>query len=130
MNLKNLMQFIKKIDKQAEIPIARQNAAYIDDGHIMIIRVSSRIPGRSFVGLPIDKALADKWVPVENLCARLTKDVGSVEYRDYKLIFDWGGGLITATMVYDDYKYSKHYNIKTPQIFQTRQEGDYVFRTT
>lgn len=67
--MKEIISFVDKMkgkSKKAEpmrIPIFRQSASFIDGDRVMLVRVTSRIPGKSLVGLPVSKTRADVWVP-------------------------------------------------------------------
>lgn len=67
--MKEIISFVDKMkgrSKKAEpmrIPIFRQSAAFIHEDRVMMLRVTSRIPGKSLVGLPVSKTRANIWVP-------------------------------------------------------------------
>lgn len=123
------MQFLHKMDKTLDMPIFSADSMFIDDGHIMALRLISRMPGKSFVGLPLDPSKKNLAVPMDSLIKRLNSEVMDVYYKDGRLYYSWKDSpeLAVSTAVRE----SDNPNIKKFAWGRNANiEGDIRFRTT
>lgn len=127
--LKAVAQFVHKMDKDLDMPIFSSDTQFVDSNHIMALRLVSRMPGRSFVGLPLEQSKRDLAVPMESFIKRLNASVMDVYYQDGRLYYSWRNmpGMSVSTAVHES---NNPRRVTLAWARNANVEGDIRFRTS